>query len=471
MIGNNQPVPASGEEVGTLDDLRISAASEIVELVVLTSDEVFLQTLREAIGDARRLWHVSSADKVSDLLVVGEVGILVLDVQALNETSTVFVGQIKRQFPDLVVLVAGHRDAETSLAGLISAGIVYRFIHKPMSPGRAKLFADAAVKRYDEQRRRSATIPPIRRHSRSNRGVLIGGTASVLGAIVVTAWVMHRSADVDAGAPRTTGVAPSSAEAPLLADAAVAIAEVRERLLARADNALLEEHLDEAAAAIEAAHRSGVEDGRIAFLKTQLAKSRARVKTAQAAARARNEPKAAEDKVTPLLEVAAQRSDDAHVIDPEPDRAPAAAADNMDAAQGLTAAARPVADADAGASVVGSASPEFASAQPPLDAAADRRQFLANVVAAGELTLVKSVQPIYPPKANLNEIQGWVELDFTVAESGAVKDIVVHAASTPGVFEEAAIRALSQWRFKPVLRDAKSVAQRARVRIRFALAD
>jgi protein TonB len=71
----------------------------------------------------------------------------------------------------------------------------------------------------------------------------------------------------------------------------------------------------------------------------------------------------------------------------------------------------------------------------------------------------------------LSEIQGWVELDFTVAESGAVKDIVVHAASTPGVFEESAIRALSQWRFKPVLRDAKNVAQRARVRIRFALAD
>ena len=67
--------------------------------------------------------------------------------------------------------------------------------------------------------------------------------------------------------------------------------------------------------------------------------------------------------------------------------------------------------------------------------------------------------------------QGWVELDFTVAESGVVKDIVVHAASTPGVFEDAAIRALSQWRFKPVLRDAKNVAQRARVRIRFALAD
>jgi DNA-binding NtrC family response regulator len=184
-------VLASDEEGGTLDALRYSLASEIIELVVLTGDAAFLQTMREAVGGARRLWHVPSADKVSDLLVAGEVGILVLDVQALNETPTIFVGQIKRQFPDLVVVVAGNRDAETSLASLISAGLVYRFIHKPMSPGRAKLFADAAVKKYEEQRRRSAATAPGRRASRPNRGALIGGAIGVLSVIAVATWVLH----------------------------------------------------------------------------------------------------------------------------------------------------------------------------------------------------------------------------------------------------------------------------------------
>jgi TonB family protein len=623
-------VLASDEEGGTLDALRFSLASEIVELVVLTSDEVFLQTLREAVGSARRLWHVPSADKVSDLLVAGEVGILVLDVQALNESSAVFVAQIKRQFPDLVVVVAGNRDAETSLAGLISAGNVYRFIHKPMSPGRAKLFADAAVKKYDEQRRRSAAIPPIKGQSRSNRGVLIGGTVGVLGLIVVTVWVMQRGRDADTRTPHAAGVAASSAESTQLSDAAAALAanrlteppgdnalalysqaqarnpadpvaraglaEVRERLLARTENALLEERLDEAEVAIETARQSGVESGRIAFLTAQLAKSRERAKSAQAAERARNGPKAAEDKVTPLLTLAAQRINDARLVDPAQDSAHfyiqealrldpnngaaqeaeqalamrlltevhnaidrrdfahasgwldaakgIAAAHDIEAAQGLLAGARREADADAWnqllksaterlqqdrliepandsakyflvtlrdldpsnaglaaamqdlgtrlvakarraigleqyeaarswleeAGAIGFVSPESTSAQHDLDAAAARQQFLANVVAAGDLTLVKSVKPIYPAKANLNKIQGWVELDFTVAESGAVKDIAVHAASAPGVFEDAAISALSQWRYKPVQRDAKSVAQRARIRIRFALA-
>ncbi len=182
---------ASDEEGGTLDALRFSLASEIVELLVLTADEAFLQTLREAVGGARRLWHVPSADKVSDLLVAGEVGILVLDVPALRETATLFIAQIKRQFPDLVILVAGNRDAEISLTGLISAGTVYRFIHKPMSPGRAKLFADAAVKKYDAQRMRTASTSALYRRPRSHRGRLIGAALGFLALALLVAWAFR----------------------------------------------------------------------------------------------------------------------------------------------------------------------------------------------------------------------------------------------------------------------------------------
>jgi TonB family protein len=625
-------VLASDEEGATLDALRFSLASEIVELVVLTTDELFLQTLREAVGSARRLWHVPSADKVSDLLIAGEVGILVLDVLSLNESPAVFVGQIKRQFPDLVIVVAGNRDAETSLAGLISAGIVYRFIHKPMSPGRAKLFADAAVKKFDEQRRRAAATPPIKRNSRSHRGALIGGTIGALGVIAAATWVLHRNAQEEVDAPHAAGVTrPSTAESPMLIAAAAALsanrltepkgdnalelytqalatnpaepaaraglAEVHERLLARAENALLEERLDEASVAIETARKSGVEAGRIAFLTAQLAKSREQLKAAQSAVRVRTEPKAGEDKVTPLLSLAAQRISDGQFIEPEGDSArfyieealrldPAneaaqdaektlamsllgqahsaidrrdfahasalldaakgiAAEPNIEAAQKSLANARREADADAWAQLlknaaermqqdrliepatdsakyylltlrsldpsnaglgaalqglgdrlvakarralaleqydaarswldeaggIGFASPEFASATHDLDVAVAAHQFLANVVPAGDLALVKSVTPAYPSKANSSKIQGWVELDFTVNESGGVKDIEVHSTNAPGVFEEAATRALAQWRFKPVSRDGKIVEQRARIRMRFALAD
>jgi len=624
-------VLASDEEGGTLDALRFSLASDIVELVVLTADEVFLQTLREAVGGARRLWHVPSADKVSDILVAGGVGILVLDVDTLNEGPAVSIGQIKRQFPDLVVVVAGNRDAETTLARLISAGTVYRFIHKPMSPARAKLFSDAAVKKFEEQRKRAAAPPPIKRQSQSNRGVLIGGAVGALGAIVLATWSGHRSSEEDAGPPHAAGVArPLPEESPILAQAAAALAanrlteppgdsaldlygqaqaqnpadaaaraglaEVRERLLARAENAMLEERLDEASAAIATAREAGADSGRIAFLTAQLAKAREQVKTALAAVRVHNEPKADADKLTHLVGLAAERINDAHLIDPARDNARfyvqealrldpnsgaaqeagkvlaarlltdahaaidardfarasnlleaakgIAAAPDLEAAQGLLAGARQEADAAAYAQLlsngterlqqdrlieplndsakyylltlrgvdpsnaglaaamrdlgtrlvakarralaleqydaarswldeaaeIGFASPESSSAHHDLDAAVAGQKFLTNVVAANDLTLVKSVKPAYPNKALKGKTEGWVELDFTVAESGAVKDIAVHATSAPGVFEQAAISALSQWRYKPILRDAAPRAQRARIRIRFVLA-
>jgi hypothetical protein len=67
-------VLASDEDGSTPQVLKFSNASDIVELVVLTTDEVFLRTLRDAVGGARHLWHVASADKISDLLVSGDRG-------------------------------------------------------------------------------------------------------------------------------------------------------------------------------------------------------------------------------------------------------------------------------------------------------------------------------------------------------------------------------------------------------------
>ncbi len=121
------------------------------------------------------------------------------------------------------------------------------------------------------------------------------------------------------------------------------------------------------------------------------------------------------------------------------------------------------------AAAIGYSSPDAAATLRDVDSAVTRQKFLADVVSANELALVKSVQPVYPRKAQQSAIEGWVEMDFTVDEAGAVKDIAVRSANPPGVFDQVAVGALSQWRYKPVLHDAKAVAQRARIRIRFAL--
>lgn len=121
------------------------------------------------------------------------------------------------------------------------------------------------------------------------------------------------------------------------------------------------------------------------------------------------------------------------------------------------------------AAAIGFSSGEGDSAQHDLDAAIAKQKFLATLTPANQLTLLKSVQPVYPSKAAASRTEGWVELDFTVTETGQVKDVIVHAASVRGVFDEAAVRAVSQWRYQPVLRDRRAVPVRTELRIRFAL--
>ena len=120
---------------------------------------------------------------------------------------------------------------------------------------------------------------------------------------------------------------------------------------------------------------------------------------------------------------------------------------------------------------IGYASPELEAARHDLDAALAHQHFLGDVVGANQLVLVKSVQPDYPGRARNRSIEGWVDLEFTVSESGAVTDVAVRDANPRGVFEQSATEALLQWRYKPVLRDSKPAAQRARIRIRFALGE
>ena len=536
-----------------------SLASDIVVLVVLTSDEIFLTTMREAVGDARRLWHVATADKVSDLLIAGEVGILVLDAQSVDEASSGFVVRIKRQFPDLVVVVAGSRETESSLAALISSGVVYRFIHKPMSPARAKAFADAAVRKREERRQRPPPAPAAIARSPIDRRWLMGGglaAAALIGIFAV--WGLRQQSATKTETPIPAPVVARETPESIAAReqvARAALAEDHERLLALAENALLAERLDEAQTAIDAARNAGVEGGRIAFLTAQLSKLRDQVKAAQAQTRAKADAQDAGEKVTQLLSLAMQRVNEGHLTEPALDNARFYIgealhidAHNSAAMQALKSlderlsadarkqndtntrdqllknatermaqdrltepandsakyylttlraldpgnAALPNATLELGtrlvakarralsndqfdaarnwlneATAIGYSSPDLSSLSHDVDAGAAKQKFLTDTVGAGTLTQTKSVQPIYPPDAERRRIAGWVELNFTVNELGEVKDIAVGNADPAGTFDQAAIAALGQWRYRPVMRDGKPAPQRARIRIRF----
>lgn len=112
--------------------------------------------------------------------------------------------------------------------------------------------------------------------------------------------------------------------------------------------------------------------------------------------------------------------------------------------------------------------PAIAQAEKDLAAAREANALATNVVSANSLERTRTVQPVYPEAARKKGVEGWVELAFTVTPNGTVEDVEVRNASPANVFDDAAVRAIRAWRFKPVERNGEKVAQRAMVRLRFA---
>jgi protein TonB len=78
--------------------------------------------------------------------------------------------------------------------------------------------------------------------------------------------------------------------------------------------------------------------------------------------------------------------------------------------------------------------------------------------------------PEYPERALRFRREGVVELEFTIAVDGSVRDIVVVRSEPEGLFDRAAKKALAKWRYAPQLVNAVATERTGvRVRIVFKL--
>jgi TonB family protein len=103
---------------------------------------------------------------------------------------------------------------------------------------------------------------------------------------------------------------------------------------------------------------------------------------------------------------------------------------------------------------------------------AQAKQALAGPleVSEADLTKLKAVELDYPTMALAKSIEGWVNLSYTVTAEGKVTGVKVLESSPAGVFDAAAVRALSRVRYKPLLQGGKPVAVTTKLRIAFRLA-
>src|SRR3984957_20163595 len=109
-------------------------------------------------------------------------------------------------------------------------------------------------------------------------------------------------------------------------------------------------------------------------------------------------------------------------------------------------------------------------ASPDLDALNDKiRQRKAGGDALQmpeqSLTRLNKLDVQYPTRALQSNVEGWVELSYTVGADGNVSNIKLLNASPPRTFEASATRAVSHLRYQPVIQGGKAISVGTQVRI------
>jgi protein TonB len=66
-------------------------------------------------------------------------------------------------------------------------------------------------------------------------------------------------------------------------------------------------------------------------------------------------------------------------------------------------------------------------------------------------------------------IEGWADVEFTIAPDGTTHDVVVRDAEPKNQFDRSAAEALRRARFEPVMRNGQAVEQRAMIRLEYKL--
>lgn len=128
---------------------------------------------------------------------------------------------------------------------------------------------------------------------------------------------------------------------------------------------------------------------------------------------------------------------------------------------------------DDGTAARADATPAPAATANPTRAASEERPVPAAPAPAAKAAsrapvVIAQTTPRFPARATRMGIgEGSVTLEFTVERSGAVSQARVVQATPPGVFDDAALRAIEKWRYQPKIDAGKPVDSRLRFTFKF----
>lgn len=127
-----------------------SVGANAVDVLVLSKDEEFLTTVRESARGMHKIIAASTLAQAEEAVASKSVGVAVVDAAMVGDNVEKLTVHLRTRAPRLVAIVAGRRDDGEMLMDLINRGKVYRFLLKPVSPGRARLAIEASAKHHLE---------------------------------------------------------------------------------------------------------------------------------------------------------------------------------------------------------------------------------------------------------------------------------------------------------------------------------
>ncbi len=107
---------------------------------------------------------------------------------------------------------------------------------------------------------------------------------------------------------------------------------------------------------------------------------------------------------------------------------------------------------------------------PSLPLAVDTTWYLARQVDSQPKAIDK-IEPAYPAEARLRNLDGSLKLMLKIDDLGRVQTAEVVEAEPPGIFDESALAAFRNARFRPAMKDGRPVRCQAYIRVEYKLRD
>src|SRR5210317_1250066 len=150
--GSSIITDATGQ-LPALDPKKVSATAigtASADVLVITKDQEFLTTIKESSRGTHTVHYANTLKQAEEAVRKNKVGVAVVDAAMVGENVEKLAEHLRSLRKRLVAIVAGRRDDGEMLMDLINRGKVYRFLLKPVSPGRARLAVEASVKHHLE---------------------------------------------------------------------------------------------------------------------------------------------------------------------------------------------------------------------------------------------------------------------------------------------------------------------------------